>query len=531
LDSLVDVLKKEISEQDNYVSEKMDRIEVLEDQLQIADTDELRFDVYTNLYQEYKTFINDSAFKYAHKLIETSRKLDENTKIGYSHLKYGFALLSAGMFKETFDTLKAINVSDLPDSLLVEYYRLSARAFADVMIYNNNKYFTPLYRIYYLQYMDSALTHCKSSEYVHGYLSMVKNLHLENYDKVLQIGNELKKQHQLTFPQAAVYHYDMAEAYLNLGNREKGLEHLALSSISDIRGSIKETAAMYTLARLLHEDGDSGNAYIFIQQALRDAEFYGAFQRQVEINAILPLIAADQLNSVEAQRQRWIVYSGGITLVVVVVIGLSIIIYRQLKTIRLAEVRIKQANHHLKEFNDKLVEANKIKEEYVGYYFNMTTEYVNRIDNLRKQIMNYLVNDKKKEALALLGKYNPIDERSKFVQDFDRVFLKLFPDFVSQFNQLINPSDPLVPEHEGGLNPDLRIFALIRLGISDNKKISEILNFSVNTVYSYKTRVKNKSVVSGDEFLNRIMAIKSVEDHATSQNGEAHGSGSHKPLF
>jgi hypothetical protein len=510
LDSLIKILTREIDQQEVYVDRKKERIATLQERLKSAKTDEQSFGIYNSLYHEYKTFINDSAFKYAHKLIQTSRKLNDEEKIGYGHLKYGFALLSAGMFKETFDTLRAVNTKLLPDTSLVEYYRLSARAYADLMIYNNNKYFTGLYRQHYLHYMDSAFAHCIPDDYAYYYLSIVRNLHLNDYKNALKVGAELNLRHKLTHAQAAVYHYDMAEAHLHLGDEVKGLENLTLSSISDIRGSVKETAAMYTLARLLHQRGDSHHAYIFIRQALKDAQFYGARQRQVEINSILPLIAADQLNSVEAQRTRWVIYSAGITLIVIVVVVLLIIIFKQLKKIRAADAQIKSANQNLKEFNEKLVEANKIKEEYVGYYFNMTTDYVNRIDSLRKQIMNFLVNDKKKEALAMLGKYNPGKEREKFVKDFDQVFLKLFPDFVQQFNQLLDPAEPLVPDNKNELNPDLRIFALIRLGIHDNRKIGEILNFSVNTVYAYKTRVKSKSIVPGEDFINRIMIIKSV---------------------
>jgi hypothetical protein len=510
LDSLIEILVKEVDQQEVYVDQKKARIASLQERLKSAKTDEQSFGIYNNLYQEYKTFNNDSAFKYAHKLIQTARKRNDQAEIGYAHLKYGFALLSAGMFKETFDTLRAVNTKFLPDTSLVEYYRLSARAYADLMIYNNNKYFTDLYRQHYLQYMDSAVAYCAPDDYAYYYLSIVRNLHLNNYKDALKFGEELNLRHKLTHAQAAVYYYDMAEAHLNLGDPVKGLENLTLSSISDIRGSVKETAAMYTLARLLHQRGDSHHAYIFIQQALKDAQFYGARQRQVQINSILPLIAADQLNSVEAQRTRLVIYSAGITLIVIVVVALLIIIFKQLKKIRASDAQIKSANQNLKEFNEKLVEANKIKEEYVGYYFNMTTDYVNRIDSLRKQIMNFLVNDKKKEALTMLGKYNPGEEREKFVKDFDQVFLKLFPDFVQQFNQLLNSADPLVPDNETELNPDLRIFALIRLGIHDNRKIGEILNFSVNTVYAYKTRVKSKSIVPGEDFINRIMTIKSV---------------------
>lgn len=368
-----------------------------------------------------------------------------------------------------------------------------------------------VYRNYYRLYLDSALAHCQPNGYQHYYLRIVKDLHLRNYQVVVRTSAELKEHHRLTYAQQAVYHYDLSDAWFNLGDEEKVIENLLLSSIADLRGAIKETAAMYTLARQLYNRGDSQNAYLFIRQALRDAQFYGARQRQVEINSILPLIAADQLNTLAERRLRWVLYSTGITLLVILVTVFSLIIYKQLKKLKAADAEIRQAHQNLQSFNHKLMEAHKIKEEYVGYYFNMTTDYVNRIDVLRKQVMSLLVNDKKKDALNILGKYNPLEERSRFVKDFDQVFLRLFPDFVHQFNQLIDPADPFIPENEGELNADLRIFALIRLGIQDNKKIGEILNFSVNTVYAYKTRVRNKSIVSGDEFVKRIMDIKSVE--------------------
>ena len=513
LDSLVGVLKKEIEKQDVYVHHKLEHIEKLREGMAgIRPGDyQARFALYNELYHEYKTFINDSAFRYARRLIQVSHQLNDPVKTGYAHLKLGFTLLSAGMFKETFDTLRAIDVKSLPDSSLVDYYRLTARAYADLMIFNNHDYFMDLYRRYYRQYLDSALSHCKPKGYQYYYISIVKDLHLRNYSEVIRISAELKEHHRLTYPQEAVYYYDLSDAWFNLGDEEKVIENLLLSSIADVRGAIKETAAMYTLARQLYKRRDSQNAYIFIRQALRDAEFYGSRQRQVEINSILPLIAADQLNTLAERRLRWVFYSTGITLLVILVTVFSLIIYKQLKKLKAADAQIRQAHQDLQSFNRKLVEAHKIKEEYVGYYFNMTTDYVNRIDELRKQVMNLLVNDKKKEALNILGKYNPSEERSRFVKDFDHVFLRLFPDFVHQFNQLIDPADPFIPENEGELNADLRIFALIRLGIQDNKKIGEILNFSVNTVYAYKTRVKNKSIVSGDEFVKRIMDIKSVD--------------------
>jgi hypothetical protein len=512
-DSLIQQLIGEIERQDVYVSRKVARIDEFRRELRnvpVSDQ-QRRFTLLNELYHEYKSFVNDSAFHYSNELIKAAQHMNDPALIGYGRLKLGFTLLSAGMFKEAMDALHSIEVKTLADSSLVDYYRLSARSYADLMVYNKQQYFQETYDKLYGQYLDSALMVAKPESYLFYYMTMVKAVHQKDYRKVIEAGDEMMKRHQLTQHQLAVYYYDRAEALIHLGDDDAGAEHILRSAMADIRGAVKETAAMYTLARFLHNKGDSHNAYIFIQQALKDAQFYGARQRQVEINSILPFIAADQLNTLAEQRKRWLIYSIGITFIVVLVIVFTIIILRQLKKIKAADAEIKRANDHLQEFNRKLVEADRIKEEYVGYYFNMTTDYVNRIDALRKQVMNFLVNDKKKEALTLLGKYNPGEERAKFVKDFDQVFLRLFPDFVQQFNKLINPAEPILPDHPGELNSDLRIFALIRLGIHDNKKISEILNFSVNTIYAYKTRVKNKTIVPDDVFLERVMAIKSVE--------------------
>lgn len=511
-DSLLGVLKTEIERQDTYVNRKLNRIDALQKRLSGVKDNVEKFEIYNGLYHEYKTFVNDSAFKYSQLLRDVARDRGDPSLAGYANLKFCFVLLSSGMFKETFDTLKTIKSSTLADSSRIDYYRLSARAMADLTVYNKGPHFREIYTELYTRYTDSALMVSPSTSYSYDYIKSLIAQHRGNYREMLDIEQELISRHKLNYPQYAVFYYDVAAAYLSLGNEQKGIENLIMSSVSDIRGAVKENAAMYTLARLLHQRGDTENAYICIRQALKDAVFYGSRQRQVEINSILPIIATDRMNTAEEKRQRLVTYSIGVTLIVILVTFLSIVIYRQLKRLRAADAVITEANRNLKEYNSKLMVSDRIKEEYVAYYFNMTAEYVNRIDTLRKQIMSLLVNDKKKEALAILGKYNPGQERARFVKDFDQVFLRLFPDFVQQFNKLIDPSNPIVPENEGELISDLRIFALIRLGIHDNKKISEILNFSVNTIYAYKTRVKGKSIVADDEFLKRIMEIKSIEE-------------------
>jgi tetratricopeptide (TPR) repeat protein len=511
-DSLIAVLVKEIRQKELYVSRKLEGIESLRPGLAKAHLLQMteQFELYNNLYHAYKTFIYDSAFKYAQKLIETSYRLNDKAKIGYARIKLGFILISSGMFKETFDSLKVVEVRYLPDSSCVDYYRLLARAYSDLMIYNKDEFYRRHYARQHTSYMDSALQWCKPGSYFHYYLLAVKSLHEGNYQEVVRTVGELLQRHTLTHHQLAMNYHDLGKAYHALGEPDKTIRYTILSSLADIRASTKETAAMYALARLLYEKGDIEHAYIFINQALNDAEFYGARQRKVEIGSILPLIAAARLHSVEGQRRMWLIYSAGLTVLVALVAIFSTIIFRQLKKLKAAEAVIIQANANLQEINHKLLEADKIKEEYIGYYFSNNSEYIDRIESIKRSIDQKIQSKKIEDIKFVVNSINPSHEREELYFNFDKIFLKLFPDFVSIFNSYFRPEDRIIPKENQLLNTELRIFALIRLGIHDSEKIARILGYSLNTIYAYKNRVKSKSVVPNDQFEQKIMAIKTV---------------------
>jgi hypothetical protein len=186
------------------------------------------------------------------------------------------------------------------------------------------------------------------------------------------------------------------------------------------------------------------------------------------------------------------------------------VIVRQLKKLKAAEQRITDANDSLQKINHNLREANAIKDEYIGYYFNINSEYINKIEEFKKAIDHKLVNRKFDDIKYIVNNVDLKKEREALYFSFDKVFLKLFPDFVTTFNSYFDEKDRIVLKDNQLLNTELRIFALIRLGISDTEKIAKILNYSVNTIYAYKTRVKSKSRIPNEEFEHRIMEIKTA---------------------
>ncbi|MDB4923537.1 DUF6377 domain-containing protein, partial [Mucilaginibacter sp.] len=158
----------------------------------------------------------------------------------------------------------------------------------------------------------------------------------------------------------------------------------------------------------------------------------------------------------------------------------------------------------------ELNEANTIKEEYIGYYFNLISEYIDKLDKFKRSVDNKLITKRFDDIRILVNNINLTKEREELFINFDKAFLKIFPNFVQAYNALFCEENRVKLLPNQLLNTDLRIFALIRLGINDTEKIAHILEYSVNTIYNYKARIKSKSIVHNDEFEQAIMAIKAV---------------------
>lgn len=503
-DSLLTELIHEIELRDVYVKERVSRINVLRSQLQ-SKTGADNFLLYYNLFQENKKFIYDSAFRYATLLLKNAHEQRDPGRIGVARMQLGYVLVSAGSFKEAFDTLQFVRASLLPDSLCAPFYALMARGYYDLADFKNDRFYRDIYQKLGHIYTDSARKSCEVDHYYDLYLSRILNIKTENFAGAMKDCQEIINLYDLSYQDQAVNYYDLYQSYLMSGNRDKAIENLIRAALADIRAATKETAAMHALAQKLYEDGDIENAYILIQQAREDALFYGARQRQLEISAIQPMIASAKLNSVDAQRKKFQWFTFLLIVLVVLVIAFVYIILTQLGKIKAAELAVQQVNEELRKTNQNLREANKIKEEYIGYYFNSNADFLNKVEAFKEQIDQKLTARKFDDIRFVSGNFNLKRERDNLSFSFDKVFLNLFPDFLERFNSLFKHEDQVVLKEGQLLNTELRIFALIRMGINDPEKIAKILGYSVNTIYAYKNRVKSKSIVPNEKFEALLM--------------------------
>lgn len=499
-----------------YVQQKTDRIDQLKGRLKTA-APQARYYLYYELYDEYKTFIYDSAFTYVRKMQYEAYHANDASKIAIAKVKLGFIMLSSGMFNEALDSLLTIKHYDLNDSVKVEFYSVVARTYYDLVDFNRDDHFTARYTALGNHYVDSALSYCnpRSSEYLS--LHAMKNLRLEKINEARDELEKLLNTYNLTDPQLAIAASTLGYIYQRLGNNDAAMNMLIRASLADNRSSTKETLAILNLAELLYKRGDFARAYEYVKVALDDANFYGARHRKIQVAAIFPIIEGNKLDTVEQQRKLLFAYAIVITILSVMIIAFALIIYKQFKkiqeadkNIQLANENLQEANNLLKEVNTHLLEANKIKEEYIGYYFNINSEYLVKIQAFKQAIDNKLRSKKFDEISLVVNNINLKKEREELYYSFDKVFLKLFPDFVTRFNSLFKHEDWVILKEDQLLNTELRIFALIRMGIHDTEKIAKILDYSINTIYNYKARIKSKSIIPNDEFEDRIMEIQAI---------------------
>ncbi|HWJ89537.1 MAG TPA: DUF6377 domain-containing protein [Flavisolibacter sp.] len=467
------------------------------------------FAAYENLYQEYKVFNYDSAYNYAQKQLTLAMQLNDQDRINCSRLKFGFILLSAGLFKEAFDTLKVIPAPQLKEDCKRDYFTLLARCYYDLADYTMDRNYSPFYNVEGNRFLDSALRY-QTSDFDLSYYKGLRNIRAGKIEEARTYFRGLIDARRLTLHQQALATSTMSDIYIQKGQIDSAIQLLVKAAIADIQSSTKETSAIFNLSNLLFKQGDLKNASAYIEKAVKDAVSYGARQRKVQMSAILPLIEGEKISRVEHEKRTLVAYAVVVTLLLLLLIFLTVVIAKQIKKLKKAQEVILRAHREQQELNARLVEANKIKEEYIGFLFSANTSFFDKMDRFKRKTEQKIADRKLDEILFLVNNLDIKQEREAVLKNFDRIFLKIFPHFIETYQSLFAPDDrPHLKENEG-LNTELRIFALIRLGIRDNDKIAAILGYSVNTINTYKTKIKNKSLVSNEQFEDRVLEIKSV---------------------
>lgn len=527
-DSLINVLDNSIDNRKPYIEAKENTLRQLRKQVSEDRDPRSQFESLGHLLDEYASYNTDSSLNICEERLRLSRHIDDRNLHTQAKMDMANILGLTGLYKESLDVLDSIPRNIIPDYLVPFLYHIKRSVYGFMSDYSIRHSEKEKYARLTSTYRDSLISVNPEGSIYHAIILADK---LNNEGKPAE-GEKILLKWLSDNPDAdthsrAILAYTLSESYGMLGQREKQKEQLAISAIADMESAVREYVSLRKLAIMLYEDGDIERAYRYLKQCMEDAVYCNARLRQVEINDVFPIVNEVYLHTIEKQQSRLRLFLILISLLTIALLVAYFAVVKQMRKARKARkevadanIRLSEMNSELKELIERLREANReiaensrLKEEYIGGYMDQCSIYIDKLDTFRKRLSNRLASGKTSEVKEILRSSDMIDEELKaFYEHFDHTFLKLFPSFIDDFNSLLLSDKRIEPKTEGRLNTELRIFALIRLGITDSVKIANFLRYSVTTIYNYRTKVRNKAAGNRDELENKLMEIGTTFD-------------------
>lgn len=515
-DSAIKVLDREIESRQTLRQAKEQGLDRLKSTLRRANSNSVRFELCEDIYDEYSCYQSDSAFVYARKSYDIAREMGDSSSVHRSYLMLMRCFSSVGLLKESSDMKNRIDTAFLSAHDKLNFYRQAASLYINLNSFlGKTSYLRPFYDERLNEFTQKALCACRDD----SVLSAVMNLEQSTFAG-MPLSDELENRRQLIarfdlpLHELAMQYCAMGQAYIELEDIDAAIYHTAMSAICDQRLCNNETMSTYILADLMHRKGDIDRASRYIYAALDEANFFNSRLRKIEINAILPDIADSRLSLFESQKHVIIVITWVILALLLWVLLLWLKVRRRSGMLSLAHEESRRqtemlniANARLTEINEKLEEADEIKNRCImeSLYANQT--FVDLVDKTGRTIERKVKARQFDDITELLRSMGVKNESRRILSTFDSIFLSIFPDFVERFNSLLDCEGRVTLNEDGSMPTELRIYALMRLGISDTVTVSKYLNISANTIYVYKARVKAHAIVDKEGFDDAVMSI------------------------
>lgn len=473
-----------------------------------------RISLLKRLHYTYENYHADSTILVLEMIKQTPECASDTTLQRYVFLSEARAYGIKGLYSTAFEKINSIDPTGLDDYTRLHYYNVRyavtgwfanfAKRYSPQLSKSLTESMLPINDTIYSLEPDALNRRIiRTNKY------LISEQYQASMDSILQEIDAIpadKRTHIYSI---------LAQAYGKLGHKEEELRYLTLTAISDIRQGNTEYMALPILAQRTFELGQNERAYRYLICTLEDANFCKASLRTIEATEIFPIIehamAADEKR--HSLFKTWAIAILSV-LMLLMFVGLYLL-RRQHKKLNHTRQLLAQANNdlkvsnlQLKDFNQELISADKVKEEYIMRYLSRCRRYLGSLESFQRQ-MYKLMQTRQLEELARQLKSTAVinDEQEHFYRDFDEAFLNLYPHFIEKFNKLLREDAQILPKKGELLTTELRIFALIRLGETDSAQIAKFLNYSVTTIYNYRSRTRNNALKDKENFENQVMQL------------------------
>ena len=544
---LLIALDNVLTKQELYESQKKTRLNRLKDELRLATDDELRYWTARNLYNEYKNYDSDSALCYVNLSIDYAKKVGRKKWIDEMNIFRSYIYSATGLLEEAKKTIYKVNPDSLDRNMYFQYNEqlLFLYTHRDQYLGLNSK--ENPYTTKSMELLENLVQHLPETDPLYVWFRGWYSLSNEEKAKdaivdILSIVNESK----FESVNDAKNSWILSRLYEKIGDNENKLRFLILSAIADVKTHNKEIASLEEVANIMYRQNDLKRANEYISYCLKCANEYKSRIRVGRLADLQHKITAAYQHETEEQKKDIQIYFFALIIIVMLLLCILVFSFRQNRELRLNKVALNDANaklsfqvdeqknlqEQLREMNNKLVQANEklkgmysdikkgtielsetnyTKERYIADIFAICSNYINKLDEFRRNIYRMLVAhryDELKELTKNPELSNP--EIEELYQNFDKIFLGIYPDFVKDFNALLRPEEQITLKKADRLNTELRIYALVRLGLNDSTKIAQFLHCSVRTVYNTRQRIRNKAIVSKDNFANVVKSLGKI---------------------
>lgn len=526
LNSVFKRLDEIIDNRPAYIAKKENALKEMRTKASYASGKE-KFNLYVDLFNEYRVFRADSALHYGEMCEQLAIAHNDQEELQCSQILKAVGLGILGMYNEAHALLDSLG--KIYPSNQVLYYTTMTDIISWQSEFVSNKDVKLMYRNQSSLYRDSLIAatenelfknHNKSISLMGKDNAQAKTIALstlqslpEGHDSIRYIANEL----------ALIYSLEE--------KRDSSEYYYALSAISDMECGVREHSSLNNLTIMLYEDGDIDRAYKYMNQCFADASECIATLRTLEMSQKMPQILEAYHKKIR-NNQRVLFFISIIILILAFVIAMDWLrIHRYSRKLRAAQKDILGMNENLKKANEKLArslqkekqvrlklqESNRIKDTYLANYMRDCSCFIDKLDNYRKSLQQLAMRNNTEKLFDAIRSTDFIDkEIDNFYKGFDETFLSVFPTFVEEFNLLLKPEGRIIPSGPKRLTTELRIFALIRLGITDSNDIASFLRHSVKTIYNYRTKMRNMSLGNRNELEEKLKEIGIETEEANS---------------
>lgn len=478
------------------------------------------------LYEQYKSFMNDSAVYYLEEAQIWAERQGKQALVGNCLALKAFQCSTVGYYNESLAFLRQINKQQLDSVGLRNYYQSQMHVYGELGYYSNIPSLKEGY--YHMQrlYRDSLFSIIDHRDPIYLMYRVYQLQEQKRMEEARKLSDQWVKQ---LSPDSRDYAIACYYRSLSSDTDDDRKTWLAQSALSDVRHAVMDQASLLALADLLNADGDLDRSYRYIRFTWDCNNRFNTRMRSWQIAPILNVIEKNYQSAVDHNTKVLRMSITVVSILALLLLGVLLFLHRRNRQLDTARNELKasnaqlstlnsqlskqkeelsQLNSQLSTVNSQLSESNIVKEEYIGRFMSLCSQYIDKLDDYRKMV-NKKMKNKELDELFQISKSTELKEKEleELLQNFDSVFLHLFPHFVDDFNALLQPDMQIHPKDDNRLVTEIRIFALIRLGIEDSSKIAEFLHYSVNTIYNYRARIKNGALDNRESFERRIKTL------------------------